>query len=151
MINLIGIVYEVDTMNELNTMPTYVPPNSKAYYYCKENNNLYERNFNGAYSITKDFDRIIQSQNKNKEEVKQIEQNNNDINIKNHENDFEKTTNYLAQHIMSLRYKIDSVIKMINPNMLPSDIHTKYNPDLIQEGENNVKQHNENDEQQLTK
>ena len=48
---------------------------------------------------------------------------------------------------MSLRYKIDSVIKMINPNMLPSDIHTKYNPDLIQEGENNVKQHNENDEQ----
>ena len=49
--------------------------------------------------------------------------------------EFEKVANYLGQHIMSLRYKIDSVIKMLNPAMLPEDINTKYDPDLTTDKE----------------
>lgn len=149
MVNLMGIMYEVDTMNELTTMPTYIPPNSKAYYFCKENKNLYERTFNGSYIITKDFDHIIKKNEQTsditvkKEEPKKEEVK--DISFSSDSSEFEKVANYLGQHIMSLRYKIDSVIKMLNPAMLPEDINTKYNPDLtIGKEEKNVEQLNEN-------
>lgn len=147
MMNLIGFVYEVDTVQELTTMPSYIPQNSKSYYYCKENGNMYERSYNGQYVVTNDFNIMIKNSQiykeleQTKNEKKQIEAKDAENNIKEENinlNEIKETIEYISKHIYNLNFKTNEIINVFNAKLLPEDIHTRYNPDKITNNEEGV-------------
>lgn len=129
-----GIIYEISTLQEVFQVPSYLPQGSKAYYYCKQSNKIYELGFNGQYVETKDFDNIfnnktIENEPKSAESTKTEPK----INI---DEDVKSSIEYLSKHVYNINFKVDEVIKMFNPLTLPSDILTRYNPDTQQKIEN---------------
>lgn len=146
---VIGILYEVADTVELQNLTSYLPQTSKAYYLCRADKKIYEKNFSGQYIVSKDLDdylstKTLSNENhllKNKvEEVKtntiEEEEKVNNVDLE----EIKKTIEYLSKHIYNVNFKIDEVINILNPNILPVDIHTRYNPDEVI---NNVEQHNE--------
>ncbi len=145
---VIGILYEVADTVELQNLTSYLPQTSKAYYLCRADKKIYEKNFSGQYIISKDLDDYLSAKtlsnenhllkNKNKEiknnTIEEEKINNVDL------EEIKKTIEYLSKHIYNVNFKIDEVINILNPNILPADIHTRYNPDEVI---NNAEQHNE--------
>lgn len=142
---VIGILYEVADKVELQNLTSYLPQTSKAYYLCRSDKKIYEKNFSGQYVVSKDLDDYLQL-NKNIEN-NTLEENGKNKNLiedslnKNNEIiEIKKTIEYLSKHIYNVNFKVNEVINILNPNILPSDIQTRYNPDEVN---NNVEQHTE--------
>lgn len=150
---VIGILYEVADMVELQNLTTYLPQNSKSYYLCRADKKIYEKNFSGQYVVSSDLDEYIHNIKNNNENLpipNNIETKTTLPNISKQDDDFgeiKKTIDYLSKHIYNINFKVNEVINILNPNILPSDIHTRYNPDEVMN--NNVEQHNEHVPEQL--
>ena len=150
---VIGILYEVADTVELQNLTSYLPQTSKSYYLCRADKKIYEKNFSGQYVVSKDLDEylstkqypVIQEDSKNNG-VAQLEHK--DI-PENELTEIKNTIDYLSKHIYNVNFKVDEVIKILNPNILPSDIHTRYNPDEVIN--DNAKQHNEHVPEQISK
>lgn len=145
---VIGILYEVADTVELQNLTSYLPQTSKAYYLCRADKKIYEKNFSGQYIVSKDLDDYLSTKtlsnenhllkNKN-EEIKNNtieEEKINNVDLE----EIKKTIEYLSKHVYNINFKVDEVINILNPNVLPADIHTRYNPDEVI---NNAEQHNE--------
>lgn len=138
---VIGILYEVADPVELQNLTSYLPQTSKAYYLCRSDKKIYEKNISGQYVVSKDLDEYLNHYPiKNKKvENKNVIKENTDIENNSLE-EIKKTIDYLSKHIYNVNFKVDEVINILNPNILPADIHTRYNPDEVV---NDVEQHNE--------
>lgn len=138
---VIGILYEVADPVELQNLTSYLPQTSKAYYLCRSDKKIYEKNISGQYVVSKDLDEYLNYYPiKNKRvENKNVIKKNTDIENNSLE-EIKKTIDYLSKHIYNVNFKVDEVINILNPNILPADIHTRYNPDEVV---NDVEQHNE--------
>lgn len=132
---VIGILYEVADPVELQNLTSYLPQTSKAYYLCRSDKKIYEKNISGQYVISKDLDEYLNHYPIKKNIIKE----NTDIENNSLE-EIKKTIDYLSKHIYNVNFKVDEVINILNPNILPADIHTRYNPDEVV---NDVEQHNE--------